>query len=127
MKLSTESLASVKPCATINKGILISPGNVLRTRTQAVYAEAAIKEDFPIDVGIHDLSNLLNVVALLKDPEVEFGAEYLRISEPNGRAECKYGYAGTGMVTLNTKRKKNQLPAETIEFVLTEENCTTLQ
>ncbi len=127
MKISPETIAVLKNFSAINKGIAISPGNTIRTRTPAVYAEAVIAEEFPLEVGIYDLNNFLNVVALFKEPEFDFSEEYLRIAEANGKAETKYAYAGAGVVQLSTKKQKSEPPAETLDFVFPEEQWTTLQ
>src|ERR1700733_12421690 len=110
MKISAETIVILKNFATINQGILISAGNVLQTRTNSVFAEAKIAETFPVEFGIFNLNNFLNVVSLFKDPEFEFGDTFLRISEANGMAETKYAYAGAGMVSLPTKGKKRPVP-----------------
>jgi len=127
MKISNESLAILKNFAAINKGIVIQKGNVLRTRTKAVFAEATIAEEFPLEVGIYDLAQLLNVVALFKEPVFDFNEEYLRIAEATGKAETQYAYAGPGLVQLSTKKKSTELPADVITFVLSEDQWATLQ
>lgn len=127
MKISNETQSILKNFSDINKGILITPGNVLRTRTPAVFAEAVIAEDFPVEVGIFDLKNFLNVISLFNDPDFEFGEDSLRISEADGRAETRYAYAGAGLVSLPLPKKKKELPAEVIEFTLTEDQWTKLQ
>jgi hypothetical protein len=126
MKISTETLLILKNLADINKGILITPGNQLRTRTKAIFAEATIAEDFPLEVGIYDLKNFLSVVALFKEPEFDFQEQFLLIAEANGLAETRYAYAGSGMVQLTTKRKKTDMPNDTINFVLSEDQWITL-
>lgn len=127
MKISTETLNILKNFAAINKGILINVGNVIRTRTDSVFAEATIPETFPMDVGIFDLNNLLNIINLFDDPEFEFGETGLRIAEANGLAETLFGYAGAGLVALSHPKKLKQLPENVIEFLLTEEQWSKLQ
>jgi hypothetical protein len=126
MKISNETLQLLKNFSTINKGIFIEPGNVLRTRTHAVLAQANVKEEFPLKMGIYDLAGFLSVIGLFKDPVFDFGEKFLRIAEADGRAETRYAYAGEGMVTLPTKLKDRALPSEAIEFVLTEEQWSTI-
>jgi hypothetical protein len=127
MKISPETITILKNFASINKGILITPGTVLRTRTEAVFAEATVVEDFPTEVGIHDLNNFLSVVSLFKEPEFYFEQEYLYITESSGKADTKYAYAGAGMVQLPMRKKKIEVPAERIEFTLNEEQWSVLQ
>ena len=127
MKISQETQTILKNFASINKGILLSPGDVLWTRTQSVYATAKIAEEFPKEVGIFDLANLLNVMSLFNDPEFEFEDNGLRISESDGRAETMYGYAGGSLVTLKRPEKMKPIPDGAISFNLPEEQWTKLQ
>jgi hypothetical protein len=127
MKISQETTNILKNFASINQGILISPGKTLRTRTKSVFAEAVINEEFPVEVGIYNLNNFLNVVSLFKDPEFDFGDTSLRIAESNGKAETLYAYAGAGLVALPTKAKKLPAPTEMIEFAMSEDQWNTVQ
>jgi hypothetical protein len=127
MKISNSTLSILKNFSTINKGILLTPGNTLQTRTSAIFASANIEEDFPLEVGIYDVSNFLSVVALFDEAEFEFSEECLRISEADGSADTNYYYAGAGIVQMSSKRKKADLPSQTIDFVMTEEQWSKIQ
>lgn len=125
MKLSADTYKILKNFATIDRGILIKPGNVLRTRTEAIYAEATVEEQFPLEVGIHDLSNLLNAVDLFTEPELVFEDSYLRIAENSSnaqRSQVIYGYAGEDLITLPMRKKSIEIPNENIAFSLSEED-----
>ncbi len=124
MKISNQTLSLLKNYSTIQKGILIEPGNYLKTRTKAVYAEAKIEEEFPVEVGIYDLTNLLSVIGLFNDPQFEFEENSVKISENDGSAETFYAYAGSGLVALSTNRKALNPPQEFIEFSLSDEQWT---
>jgi hypothetical protein len=128
MKLSSETFSILKNFSTINKGILLTPGSNLESRTKAIFAQATIKEDFPLEVGIYDLAGFLGIVSLFgPDAEFDFKAEYLRIAEQDGKSEMTYYYAGAGLVGLTSKRKKLEIPSQTIDFVLTEEQWSKVQ
>lgn len=127
MKISNDTLTILKNFASINKGILIKPGNKLVTRTDSLVAEAIIKEEFPLEVGIYDLTQFLNVINLFDSPEFEFGVESLRISEESGNAETLYAYAASGLVSAPHPKKKKELPSDIIEFTLTEEQWNKIQ
>ena len=127
MKISAETQAILKNFATIEKKFMFVPGNVLMTRTSAVVAEATVKEEFPLEVGIYDLPNFLNVAGLFSDPDFNFAEDALYITESDGRSELRYTYAGIGAVTLPKSRKKRELPSEAIEFALTEEQWNRIQ
>jgi len=127
MKISNETIAVLKNFSVINKGLVIQQGNTLRTRTKAVFAEATIAEEFPLEVGIYDLPNLLNAIALFKEPEFDFQEDCLRITDVSGKAKIVYAYAGAGLVQLSTKKKNLELPSDTIDFILTEDELVTIQ
>lgn len=127
MKISPETQTILKNFATIHKSILITPGNVLRTRTASVFAEARVVEEFPLEKGIFELSNLLSALGLFTDPELEFTDNFLSISDSDGSSEAEYAYAGNGMVTLPHPKKMKALPENVIEFTLTEDQWTRLQ
>ena len=127
MKISPETQSILKNFAGINKGILFVPGTVLRTRTDSVFAEARVTEEFPAEKSIFDLANFLNVLGLFDNPELEFEDGALRISESNGSAETLYGYAGAATVTLPFPKKMRPVPEKVIEFNLSEEQWTKMQ
>ena len=127
MKISATTLSILKNFTLINKGILLTKGNKLQTRTASVYAEAMVEETFPAEVGIYELGNLLSVIALFNDAEYDFAEDALRICEATGQAEVLYGYAGGGMVSLPLPKQKMALPEEVIKFTLTEEQWVRMQ
>jgi hypothetical protein len=129
MKLSPETLTILKNFTAINKGIVFHPGNKLYSRKESLIADATIFETWEKEVGIFDLSQLLNIIGLYDDAVLDFGDDCLRIAESDGRAETKYVYAAPGIVSGGTipKKKLMEVPEEVIEFNLTEEQWTKLQ
>jgi hypothetical protein len=129
MKLSTETLTILKNYAAINKGVVLHPGNKLYTRKESLIADATISEEFEKEVGIFDLSQLLNIIGLYKDPVLDFGDDCLRIAETDGTVETKYVYAAPGIVSGGNipKKKLMEVPEDVIDFTLTEEQWNKLQ
>lgn len=127
MKISPETLTILKNFSAINTGILFTPGQFIRTRTDSVFAEASVAEDFPLEKGITNLANLLNVIGLFDDPVITFEDKGLRISESNGSAETMYGYAGSATVVLPFPKKMRPIPDEIVEFKISEEQLVKLQ
>jgi hypothetical protein len=129
MKLSVDTLNILRNFATIGQSILIKPGNTLRIRSTAVFAEANVPEEFPLEFGIYDLSNFLNAVSLFSEPDFIFEENAVRIIESDDEsmpAEVKYVYSGPGMA-MNTHRKGIEYPKEFIQFTLTENALGKLQ
>ena len=65
MKLSTETIEILKNFAAINPSLLIKPGNVLKTvhSKKTILASAKLKESFPSEAPINDLTRLLMVIS----------------------------------------------------------------
>ncbi len=127
MKLTQTTLAVLTNCAGITKSIIINPGNIIKIRTEALYAEATVEETFP-EVGIYDLQDFVRTVALFKDPVGDFTTDNIRITESDGTAACIYPYARPGsIVQRSTTRKRYTVPAESICFHLTGDQWAILQ
>ena len=129
MKFSPETLTILKNYTAINKGVVFHPGNKLYSRTDSLIADATVTETFEKEVGISDLSCLLNIIGLYDDPVLDFGDDCLRIAESDGKAETMYVYAPPGIVSGGAvpKPKMMQIDEEAIDFVITEDQWTKIQ
>lgn len=117
MKLSKETVAILRNYATINGNLLIKPGNKLNTITasKAVYSSVTVKETFPNDFGVYDLSEFLGVLSLFNDPEIDFNDKYAVIKD--GQQAFRFYSADASVLTAPTKELK--LPPADVEFDLT--------
>jgi hypothetical protein len=130
MNLSPETITILANFSQIHKSILFRPGSVLRTRTEAIFAEATVAEVFPIERGIVDLGNLLSALSLFKAPDLLFEEHVLRIVETfegAQKAEVLYGYAGEDMVTLPMRKKAITISDEQLSFSLSEDELVKLR
>ena len=75
MKLSGETVDVLKNFSNINQNILIKEGTQLRTMStmKNILAEAPIKEVFPREFGIYDLTEFLGVLTLVNDAKMKDG------------------------------------------------------
>lgn len=93
MKLSENTVEVLKNFASINQGIVILPGNKLRTisSSKAILAEAEIAEEFKFEFGIYDLPKLLGVLTMTKgeQPEVKLEKEFISFKGV-GRSRIRY-------------------------------------
>ena len=98
MKFSSETLTVLKSFTSINKSILMKPGNVLKTITpeKTLIAIAEVPDEIPSEACVYDLSRFLSILSLYNDPDVEFGDKYFTISE--GKRRTKYVYADVSMI-----------------------------
>ena len=118
MKLSEKTLNILKNFSSINQSILVKEGNKLRTISVAknILAEAEIKEEFPRDFAIYDLTQFLNGLSLHQDPEMDFSPDsYLSIRE--GKRRVKYFYADPNVI-ISPPEKEIQLPSQDVCFQL---------
>lgn len=83
MKISHKTIQILQNFSNINQGIVIRPGNVLRTvdgAERSVFAEAFIDEEFTHEFGIYDLKKFLPILSLVKEPDVEITDVLVKIT-----------------------------------------------
>lgn len=99
MELSKETLALVKNFASINGSLMLKQGNKLSTISEGknIMADVTIAETLPMDFGIYDLNEFLNVVSLFPTTELDFQEKYVLVSD-GGKSRIKYFAAGEGVV-----------------------------
>ena len=116
MKLSKNTINILKNFSVINNGILFEPGSLIRTKTvqNTILAEATIEEVIPLEFGIYDLSEFLNVLSLFQNPDIEFSPKFMKIID--GKNSVKY-YAGDKSI-LVTPKKNIVFPEPEISFEL---------
>jgi hypothetical protein len=83
MKLSKETIGILKNYSTISPNILITPGNVLKTRSiqNTIFSSVSIPDTFEMNFGIYDLNEFLGVLSLFNNPDLEFNDKFVRIRE----------------------------------------------
>lgn len=119
MELSKDTLALIKNFAGINNSLMLKPGNKLATISEGknIMAEATIAEELPIEFGIYDLNEFLNVVSIFSNPNLEFQEKFALVSDSNnGNSRIKYFAAGEGVVKSAPSTIK--FPEPDVEFTL---------
>tara|TARA_B100001113_G_C21093588_1_gene615513 strand:+ start:735 stop:1406 length:672 start_codon:yes stop_codon:yes gene_type:complete len=103
MNLSKETLEVLNNFASINPNILISPGQQLKTISEAknILATAEIIEDFPLEFGIYDLNEFLNVLNIVDNPNLRFEKENVVIENDSSRVN--YFYSSSEILTSPQK------------------------
>jgi hypothetical protein len=99
MNLSKETLNLIKNFSSINGSLMIKRGNKLSTISEGknVMAEAEVIENFPVDFGIYDVNEFLNVVSIFPNLNLQFDEKFVIVSE-NDESHIKYFAAGEGVV-----------------------------
>jgi len=98
MKLSKDTLDTLKNFATINTNILVREGNTLSTISTGknIFARAEIKETFPKEFAVYDLNSLLSLLTVMEDTDVDFGDESLKVTK--GSSVFEYFYADPNII-----------------------------
>lgn len=124
MKISQETLTILKNFATINKGIVLRKNKPLETVSEQenIYAIAEIKESFPCDIGIYDLSEFLGTLSLFQTPVLDFGKDsqshFVIIKEEAGKSTVKYRFDDISLITSPTEGY--EIPSVEVEFNLSQ-------
>lgn len=94
MIISDRTVALLKNFASINPSIVLKPGKQLSTLSEdgMVYAEAEISEEFPTEIGVHQIKKLVDIFTMDKKqpPTVEWNETEALIK--CGMAETKFVY-----------------------------------
>ena len=124
MQISQETLAVLKNFAQINTNILVREGSELRTIStmKDIFATASVKEEFPREFAIYDLTSLLALLSLGDNQEIEFGDLALKITKDAG--EFEYFYADPAIIVA--PGTKNINVDEYFKFSLTKEELVTI-
>lgn len=121
MKFSEKTIGVLKSFASINKSILLKPGQELKTITpeKTLIATATIQDTIPAQACVYDLSRFLSILSLYDDPDVEFNDKYFIISE--GKRRTKYVYADVSMIHTPPD-KEIKLPSSDVTVPVTWED-----
>lgn len=111
MNISDETLEVLKNFASINPNIVISPGQKIKTISEAknIMASAEIVEDFPQEFGVYDLNEFLSVMKLVSPAELSFDDKFTTISS-NGDNRSKIKYYFSELAILTTPQKDISMP-----------------
>jgi len=107
MKLSNETINILKNFASINQGIFLKKGHVIKTVSpmKMILAEAKVQEEIPIDFGLYDLNNFLSVISLHKDDtSFDFDDKHVVILGNGGRSKIKYRFCDPEMIVVPPDR-----------------------
>jgi hypothetical protein len=118
MKLSPETITTLKNFASINQSILVKSGSKIRTISvmKNILAEADVKETFPKDFAIYDLKQFLNGLSLHQDPDLDF-TNYTHLIIREGKRRVKYFFADPEVI-VTPPDKELELPSQDVCFQL---------
>jgi len=131
MKLSEHTIEVLKNFAGINPNIVITPGQKLKTISEAknILASAEINEDFPSEFGIYDLNEFLSVINLVGGkPNLDFENEYVYIQQDDKDpyfGSVKYFFAEKDILT--TPQKDITMPDPEFSIAVSEESLNRIR
>ena len=118
--LSKPTLEILKNFCSINKSLVINPGNKLSTlsinKNILVYAD--VEESFDSQLSIYDLGVFLGGLSLFEQPSIDTSKDnYVTVSDTKGRSKTKFFYADPDIITQPPEKEIN-LPSEDVKFRL---------
>ena len=127
MNLTSETLLLLKNFSAINSNVVIRPGNVIKTMSEAknIMAQATVAEQFPNEFGIYDLNEFLSVVSMFDSPVLKFDPDMKFVSIVDGKRSVKYFFSDTSILTSPTK--DITMPPTELQFTLTADELNTLR
>src|SRR3954454_7600147 len=127
MKLSADTITILKHFARVRPDLSINAGHILKTRSEALYLEARVTENFPTAFGICDLNDFLRTIAWFTEPTLEFASEQVRITEAESTAEVIYLSAKHDSLPRVPPRRDLPPPDEKITFTITADQWSKVQ
>jgi hypothetical protein len=123
MKLSETTINLLKNFSTINQGIQIKPGQVIRTisKQQNVLGKASVSETFDSEFVIYDLNRFLSLISSLSDPEITINAENKNLTVKSGTSKTTYGLSDESMIVAPPSKELKVEDAE-VNFSLSKDN-----
>ena len=118
--LSKPTIEVLKNFCSINKSLVINPGNKLSTlsinKNILVYAD--VEESFDSQLSIYDLGVFLGGLSLFEQPSIDTSRDnYVTVSDTKGRSKTKFFYADPDIITQPPEKEIN-LPSEDVKFRL---------
>ena len=125
MNITPETLDILRNFSSINSGLTVKEGNELKTVSamKNIFARAVVSENFDKEHSIYDLSEYLGAVSLFDNPNFEFNAEKVTVTE--GDNSVQYYYADPQMII--SPQKDITMPEAEITFDIDETVLDSLQ
>lgn len=122
MKLTKQFLNVLGNLQTINKGLVVKSGNVIKSKPPIApmpLVEVQFASiQFPRDFAIYDISKLLSAISLIDDPQVRFEQDRLVVFNENKNAG--FLYASEKTLVAPNYDKAIKIPSVDISFTLPE-------
>lgn len=118
--ITKPTIEILKNFCSINKSLVIKPGNRLSTLSinKNILAYADVEEQFDSQMSIYDLSTFLGGLSLFEKPSIDTSKDnYVTVSDAAGRSKTRFFYADPDIIT-QPPEKEITLPSQDVSFHL---------
>ena len=118
--ISKSTIEVLKNFCSINKSIVIKPGNKVSTLSinKNILAIADVEESFDTQISIYDLGVFLGGLSLFDAPKIDTTqSNYVTVSDQRGKSKTRFFYADPDIIT-QPPEKEISIPSEDVKFRL---------
>ena len=126
--ISKPTIEVLKNFCSINKSIVIKPGNKISTLSinKNILAIADVEEQFDSQISIYDLGVFLGGLSLFESPKIDTtNSNYVTVSDTTGKSKTRYFYADPDIIT-QAPEEEIKLPSMDVSFHLDAETLRQL-
>ena len=127
--ISRPTIEVLKNFCSINKSIVIKPGNQVATLSinKNILAIADVEEQFDTQISIYDLGVFIGGLSLFDEPKIDTTqSNYITVSDERGKSKTRYFYADPDVI-VQPPEKEITLPSVDVEFNLSSNTLAQLQ
>ena len=127
--ISKSTVEVLKNFCSINKSIVIKPGNQVATLSinKNILAIADVQEHFDSQISIYDLGVFLGGLSLFDQPKIDTSeSNYVTVSDERGRSKTRFFYADPDVI-VQPPEKEIDLPSTAVKFFLPASSLQQLQ
>jgi hypothetical protein len=118
--ISKSTIEVLKNFCSINKSIVIKPGNQVSTLSinKNILAIADVEEQFENQISIYDLGVFLGGLNLFDTPKLDTSqSNYVTVSDRRGKSKTRFFYADPDIITQPPEKEIN-IPSSDVTFQL---------
>ena len=118
--ITKPTIEVLKNFCSINKSIVIKPGNQIATLSinKNILAIADVEEQFDSQISIYDLGVFLGGLSLFDQPKIDTtDSNYVTVSDQRGKSKTRFFYADPDIIT-QPPEKEITIPDEDVKFRL---------
>ena len=118
--ITKPTIEVLKNFCSINKSIVIKPGNQIATLSinKNILAIADVEEQFESQISIYDLGVFLGGLSLFDQPKIDTtDSNYVTVSDQRGKSKTRFFYADSDIIT-QPPEKEITIPSVDVKFRL---------